>query len=148
MRVIARVTAVSLAAIGLLHAVWTVSPWPLTTWRDLARTVVGVEDETGLPPIWMVLAVAFLLFAAAYVVAVRTEWLPRLGPDWAYRWGVWVIAAVLAIRGVVSLVVSLGGLGAAPAEFSYWDIRLYSPLCLVLALGVVAATRLPRANEG
>ena len=147
MRVIARIAAVVLAAVGALHAVWIVSPWPLTTWRDMARTVVGVEGEAGLPPTWMVLAVAFLLLVAAYVVAVRTQWLPRVGPDWVYRSGVWVIAAVLAFRGVVSLVVSLGGLVDAPAEFTYWDIRVYSPLCLALALGAVAAARLPTTSQ-
>ncbi|MEZ5227567.1 MAG: DUF3995 domain-containing protein [Acidimicrobiales bacterium] len=43
------------------------------------------------------------------------------------------VPAVLALRGVGGLVVSSFGLGEATEEFRHWDLRLYSPLCVVLA---------------
>ncbi len=43
------------------------------------------------------------------------------------------VPSVLAIRGAGGLAVSLLGLGDATQAFRHWDIRLYSPLCLLLA---------------
>lgn len=137
MTVAGAVASVGLALAGLLHCVWVFSTWPLSSRDEYARVVVGVQDETRAPSASLTLTVALLLLMASYLVAARSDLTPYGGPAWITGVGVWVIAVVLLIRGTGGLVVSGFGLGNTPPEFARWDLRIYSPLCLIL--GVLAA---------
>jgi Protein of unknown function (DUF3995) len=142
-QIIALVTGLALALIGVLHLVWTVTPWPLATREEFARTLGGRPDGDLPPPALFVpatVAVAIALVGAAYLVAVDggalTTWLPdRLG-----NLGAWAVAAVLCARGVWGLTESGLGLSNSPASFRRLDLVVYSPLCLFLgALATLVA---------
>ncbi|MGW0469265.1 DUF3995 domain-containing protein [Streptomyces sp. NPDC003027] len=136
--------AVGLGAAGVLHGIWTVSPWPLTGRAEFARTVVGVA-EADLPSPGLTAAVAVALGAASYAVAAQADLVPRVGPRRLVHRGVWGVAGVLLLRGAAGLVSS--GLTSRPSEFTRWDLALYSPLSLALGgltAHVAATTRPPR----
>ncbi|MEJ2577571.1 MAG: DUF3995 domain-containing protein [Kineosporiaceae bacterium] len=145
------VTALTLAGIGVLHAVWAVSPWPLPDRETMARVVVGVTEDRAPAPL-LSLVVAGLLAAAAYLVAAGAEWSPRVGPAWVHRWGVRVVAGVLLVRGISGFVLSgtelAGGLDrATPLDYLHADLALYSPLTLILGTGAaLVALRRGRAR--
>jgi Protein of unknown function (DUF3995) len=140
MQIVALVTGLALALIGVLHLVWAVTPWPLGTREDFARTLGGRPDG-DLPPMALfvpaTVAVALALVGGAYLVAVEggalTTWLPdRLG-----TFGSWAVAVVLGARGAWGLAESGLRLSDSPASYRRLDLAVYSPLCLLL--GVLAA---------
>lgn len=125
----------ALAVIGGLHVLWAATPWPLPSRADLARDVVGRRSE-DLPPIFAPLSVlvGVLLVAAAYLVVAEAAVLPAVPSSGLVTAGTWAVAAVLALRGVAGFVDSGLGVSQAPPTYRRLDVRVYSPLCLVLAL--------------
>ena len=119
-----------LMAVAAVHANWaTRSSWPLPDRRRLAGAVYGSGQ---MPSAAACLTITALLSGAAGLVAGFPRRAPRLG-----RLGVAGVVAALAARGLV------GAVGLMPEQrvseaFAYWDRRLYSPLCLLLA-GLCAA---------
>lgn len=114
-----------LTIVGLLHASWAIgSTWPFADLTTLVRTVMGTPDLTGIPP-------APLIRAAA---------IARVGSRAAVRrWARLVTvpaAGVLALRGIGGLISS-GFFGdLVTSEYRPLDLMVYSPLCLLLALGL------------
>lgn len=53
------------------------------------------------------------------------------------------VPTVLALRGVGGLVASAFELGTATPIFRRWDLLLYSPLCIVLAVAAAVAIAPP-----
>ncbi|MFJ8669847.1 DUF3995 domain-containing protein [Streptomyces sp. NPDC093600] len=146
-RITGGAAAVGLGATGVLHGIWTVSPWPLTGRAEFARTIVGVA-EADLPSPELTAAVAVALGAASYAVAAQADLVPRVGPPRLLRRGVWGVAGVLLLRGAAGLVSS--GLTSRPSEFTRWDLALYSPLSLALGgltAHVAATARAPRGRD-
>lgn len=114
-----------LMALAALHGAWAAgSTWPLPDKQRLAQVVVGSEE---LPPAAACAAVAGLLAGAAGLVAG----FPRSAPELS-RVGAAGVVATLTLRGVAG-AVGLTTRRGTSAEFAYWDRRLYSPVCLVLA---------------
>lgn len=142
MRKIAIAVAGALAAIGLLHVVWAFSSWPLADRSSFADAVVGVP-EADLPSRGLTLLVAVALVLAALLVAAQGNAIGRLGPDWLFRLGTWAVAAVLLLRGLGGLVAS-ALLNSGTETFRQLDLVVYSPLCLLLAVGAAAVAVLRR----
>ncbi|MFD7415615.1 DUF3995 domain-containing protein [Kitasatospora purpeofusca] len=138
-RVVGTAVAGALAGTGALHALWTVTPWPLRTPEEFADTVVGTGD--GVPPAAACAAVAGLLGAAAYLVAAEAGAVPAVGPARLRRAGVWTVSATLLTRGAGGLTLVGGERALRSERFRRLDARYYSPLCLALGTGaaVVAA---------
>ncbi|WP_344336439.1 DUF3995 domain-containing protein [Kitasatospora putterlickiae] len=130
-----------LGVAGALHAVWTVTPWPLRTPEEFADTLVGTGE--GVPPAAACAAVAGALGAAAYLVAAEAGVAPAVGPERVRRAGVRVVSAVLLARGAGGLVMSGLGLGARSERFRRMDSRYYAPLCLALGAGAAVTSRFP-----
>jgi hypothetical protein len=147
-RAAAWTSAAVLGAIGVLHAVWAFTPWPLDSAAQFADTVVGVgEDELPTPP--MDFAVAGLLVAASGLVLGAAGATRRYGPSWVYSAGTWTVAGVLGVRGLGGLVTSGFELGRGTDSFRHWDLVLYSPLCVALgALTAHVALRTRRRTPG
>ncbi|MGW6441497.1 DUF3995 domain-containing protein [Lentzea sp. NPDC055074] len=125
---LALLTSAVLLAVGVLHVVWTFSPWPLRTREEFARRVVDVPVDK-LPTPGMTLVVALLLVVAGYLVVGEAALLAVPGPAWLPAVGTGVVAAVLLLRGAAGLVMSF----RRDTEFARLDRRYYSPLCLALA---------------
>ena len=132
--VTAIVLAAILAIIGVLHFCWAAEIyWPFRSREELVRKVLSGTD---VPSAAATAVVAVLLVIAGYLaLAVRWQAL-RFVPDWCYEWGIWGLAAVLFLRAVVDPLMTRDG----HAEYKRLNLRVYSPLCLVLtALAVVTA---------
>jgi hypothetical protein len=133
-------TAGLLAAVAALHVIWAASPWPFATRAEFARTIVGVQVEQSPAPA-LCLLVAGALFAGTAVVLVGAGLLHIAVPNRFVRVGLWVLAGVLALRGVVGLLTSATDLTTAPWVYRHLDLMIYSPLCLLLAVGVAYTIR-------
>jgi hypothetical protein len=128
----AGVAAAGMEVAGLFHVVWAFHPWPLATWLEWNRTIMGSGDPTvRTGPDWVLACflISGLLTAAAYIVGVRAGLFPRFGPWWAFRIAAWCVVIVLAARGVLGYVAA----AHENLPFAFWNRILYSPLCLVLA---------------
>lgn len=120
-----------LGAAAVLHAAWAIgSPWPAADQDELADLVVGRRPFPSSALTWGVvglLTTAAGITAAASTTASQRQWV---------RMGTRGVGTVLLARGVGGLVVS-GTQGVeATAAYRHNDMRVYSPLCLVL--GTVA----------
>ncbi|MFJ7911082.1 DUF3995 domain-containing protein [Kitasatospora sp. NPDC096204] len=124
--------AAVLGATGVLHAVWTVTPWPLGSAAEFADAVVGRGD--GVPPVSACLAVAGALGAGAYLVGAEAGVLPAVGPRRLRRAGVRTVAGVLLARGLAGPVV-FGRVSERSERFRRLNARYYSPLCVALGAG-------------
>ncbi len=125
-----RIASASLLAIAGLHLNWARgSPWPLGEWEELADQVAG---RVGDPPSAAAcLVVAGLLGAAAAFV----NGFPRLAPG-VSRLGAAGVVATLAARGGLGMAgrTDLIARGPVSERFRARDRRVYSPLCLTLAV--------------
>ena len=131
MEIAAAAAAALMGVAGLVHAFWAVGGvWPGSDEQSLAKAVVGPKQES-MPGMAACFAVTALLSAAAGIVVARAELLDLPGPGWIVTTGSWVVAGALAARGLVGLVTSLrAGTGQT---YHRLDLRIYSPLCLVIA---------------
>ena len=125
-------TAALLAAIGLLHLAWSRIPWPAADFRTLSDHVYGGGAMPGKGPC---VAVGSGLLAAAYCLLAETGTVPEIAPHPLFRFGIWALTALLLARALVGPALSLRG----TPQFRRWNLLAYSPLCLVLGLGVLAA---------
>ncbi|QIP82973.1 DUF3995 domain-containing protein [Streptomyces sp. Tu 2975] len=120
--------AAALFTVGVLHFLWTVGVhWPATSEKDLARKAIPDAEEI---PRLLTALVAALLVGAAYV-ALAANWDElRLVPDWLYRTGIWGLAAVMVLRGLVEPFTA----GKGNPLYNRLNRRVYAPFCVVLAL--------------
>ena len=82
------------------------------------------------------LVVAVLLATAAMVVALRSNMLRGQGAaPWLLQLGVWTLCAVFTLRAVGNFSTVGFFKVARNTAFARLDTLLYSPLCLVIALG-------------
>jgi hypothetical protein len=122
--------AVSLGALGALHVLWAAgSAWPAADRATLAAAVGGF---TKFPGARACLTVAAALGAASTAVSGLPEPFEAAG-----RAASATAAAVLAARGLVGLAGRMPN-ARRSASFAALDRRVYSPLCLALALGAAA----------
>lgn len=127
---IAAGTSGVLAGIAAIHVAWgTGSSWPFPNATVLADTVVGSH---GVPPPRACFAVAGALVAAAALVGGVPASSPRVR-----KLGQAGAASVLAARAGLGFAgrTDMAVRGSASPQFRRWDRRLYSPLCLALAVG-------------
>jgi len=115
-----------LLAAAALHLVWAAGfSWPAADRRRLARAVAGRDK---MPSAADCAAVAALLTAGAGLVAGWPKGAPRLR-----RIGAGGVAATLAARGAIGAAGLMPEQRTSPS-FARLDRRLYSPLCLLLAV--------------
>jgi hypothetical protein len=140
LRPIAAATALTLFAVGVIHTAWAAgSTWPYDDAETLTRSVLGVAEAKDFPPTGMTLAVTGALTVAGAAALARTSSQDKVRQ--AARLLTLPAAAVLALRGVGGFAQSLLAPQASTPEFRRNDLRLYSPLCLGLAAGLVALER-------
>jgi hypothetical protein len=130
----ALLTSATLAGIGSVHVAWGLgSPFPFSSRDELADAVVGSRAVPSPSACYAVGAA--LLTAGALVSDVP------IGPRRVRRVGRGIVGLVLAVRGCAGLLGRTDALspGSTSPRFRRLDRRLYSPLCLALALGAATA---------
>ncbi len=129
-------TPATLAGIGALHAAWgRGSTFPFGSRERLNDTVIGRPATPS--PIACYAVAGSLAVASALVAGLPT---PR---NRVRRMGVATVAAALGTRAVLGFSgrTELVSPGSVSARFLRMDRRVYSPLCLVLALGAASSLR-------
>ena len=129
------------AVIAGLHGLWATGiTWPFGDKEALSETVFGAPASMFPSPA-ATMAVTVLLAAAAMLVTGRAGlWGARM-PRWVFAAGTWALAAVLFLRAAFYGPAAIG----SDAINRSWELALYTPLCLVLALlcAVVARGAVP-----
>jgi hypothetical protein len=134
--------AVGLGLAGLIHGVWARgSTWPAQSQDELADLVVG---QRPMPGPAACAAVATALGGAATATATAALAGSTGGPVVALAGRTAAVTGgALLLRGGGGLAVGSLGLGTVTDTFRRWDLRLYSPLCLLLGALTLAGTRRP-----
>jgi hypothetical protein len=146
LRPVAAVTALSLMTVAVIHAAWAAgSTWPYKDPETLTRSVLGVSAAQDFPPAGLTLAVTGALSLTGTAALARTSKRPKLRQ--AARLLTLPAAVVLGLRGVGGFAQSLLAPHASTPEFRRNDLRLYSPLCLALAAGLVSLERRTKHDQ-
>jgi hypothetical protein len=135
-RVVSTATAGGLTALAALHLAWAVgSSFPFADRATLADRVIGSDTVPGPTPC---VAVATALTIASAAAGGRVA-----GPSWMRRMMAVGVAAVLGTRGALGLAgrTDLVSPGSDSVAFRRLDRRVYSPVCLLLALGALVSSR-------
>lgn len=131
-----RPTAGTLLTLAALHAAWGCgSAAPFRSRDELADAVIGGRAVPGSASCFTVaaaLGAGAALVADAPHVAVRLRRVGLLG-----------LAGVLGLRGALGLIgrTDLVSPGSTSVRFRRLDRKIYSPLCVGLAAGALAARR-------
>ncbi len=135
-RVADELTASILAALAGLHVAWGLgSTFPFRSREALAESVVGTRD---VPAPGACYAVAGCLLLGAGLVRDA----PTL-PAEIRRTGLLGMTTVLAFRAALGWAgrTDLVSPGSTSSPFRRLDRRIYAPLCAMLAVGSLTATR-------
>lgn len=132
--------ALALAVLGTLHILWASGiPFPAKSFDELSGAVVpsGVWPSPALT-----FLVAAALCAASFAVVLRMLDLTRprsILTPWLI-FASYALAVIFAVRSALGFLISSGLWGTNPADatFHRWDLLVYSPLCLLLALSALA----------
>lgn len=126
----ASIVFLCLLTVALAHFLWAVgSKWPVRDPHLLARTVIGKPGIERVPRLAS-LVVSLLLLGAAAIGAALAD--PLSGGLLLTICGA-VLALVFGLRGLAGYTAAWRA--RFPLEpFATLDRRIYSPLCLVVAL--------------
>ncbi|WP_329117488.1 DUF3995 domain-containing protein [Streptomyces sp. NBC_01353] len=131
----ARVGAVLLAVLSLVHVYWGVgATWPAADERGLSLAVLGSVVSFG-PVVTLPLAVLEGVASAGVYAYVRD---PRRR---IARLVTGAFAAGLLLRGAVGVVWAVFGKDGSGAVFPWLNALVYTPLCLGLGLAVLRDLR-------
>jgi hypothetical protein len=134
MVLVQRLTAAILAALAALHVAWGWgSSFPFRNRDDLADAVVGSSTVPGPAACW---AVAGALTTGAILVADVGPQPPRVRRPLLLG-----VSSALGLRGLLGWAGKTETIapGSNSERFVQLDRRIYSPLCIALALGSLAA---------
>lgn len=128
---------VVLTAISLLHFAWAAGIyWPGKDPVSLSDKVMGARPGAGLPPTWLTALVATAILGGALTVLMFS----------VEAWdGPWRPAFALAYIAMTLVFLARGIAGYVPALWrrtrttSFYKLNrlYYSPLCLLIAAGLV-----------
>ena len=134
MTIIGVTTALVLAVISLLHALWGAGIWwPVREETALARTVTGFRGTEKMPPPAASLAVALATGLLAVLAFIFSRLVDVLLPDQLLAAAGFVSATVFILRGMVGFT-RRWALLTPEQPFRRLDRNWYSPLCLALGL--------------
>lgn len=123
------------AGIAALHAYWALGGfWPGRDADSLARTVVGGPPGMAFPGRLATWAVVAVLVTGATAVLAAGGMVALPVPRSVLRGAVLLGAGVLVLRGLEGFVDVRLRPETAGSPFERLNVRVYSPLCLVLAL--------------
>jgi hypothetical protein len=131
----ALVGAIVIALLGALHAYWAFG-------GRFGRGMV-IPERNGVPLLrpgpWTTLFVGILLWAGSACLLARLGLLRGSLPSSIVAASVWFMALVFLLRSVGDFRYVGFSKRVVQSRFAYWDTRLYSPLCLLLAVSCLSA---------
>lgn len=126
-----RIFALAFLLLAVLHLHWAFGGhWPAPDSRSLARLVVGGQDR-------MPSRFACTLVALGLLLPLPALLAPKALPPGVASWILWGTALVLLLRGVTGLFETRLRPAILGDPYAHWNARLYSPFCLILALGLM-----------
>jgi hypothetical protein len=134
--ILAIVLAVPLTLVAALHAYWGIGGvWPGTDARSCARAVAGFAGIEAMPS-------PAACFAVAAVIVAVTLLVLALGGVFASPFDRQPLAGAALFAALA--FIGRGAAGFTPAwrrltpemPFARLDLRYYSPLCLLLGIGI------------
>ena len=133
--VIAGSIFVVLTLVALFHLYWAAGGrWPGVDEKSLSRTVIGARGIAAMPPAWLTVVVAMLIFLAGLFPIAWTRGVPALVPPWLLTAGMAGLTLIFILRGVASYS-HVFRKSNCEEPFATLDQRFYGPLCLVLGTG-------------
>jgi Protein of unknown function (DUF3995) len=131
------VTSGILLLLSVLHVYWAAAG------TGTGRAALPEQDGVPLfrPGPGVTLGVAFLLLAAATLVAARAGLIAVPVPPALIRTGNASVGVVFLARAVGDFRYVGFGKRVTGTAFARWDTRLYSPLCALVALGCLLTAR-------
>jgi|GEM_PF-219399 len=133
--------AAVLGSLAIIHLYWAVGGfWPGTDRVSLKAKVLGGPATSPSPnPAACMAVVAALIFACGISLQLGMVWV-WLPPGLA-RLSAWAITLALFLRGSLGFVMARFPFWRSSTEFNRLNQRVYSPLCLMLAIGFVVGLR-------
>jgi hypothetical protein len=136
---LAVLTAVVLLAIAGLHVYWAAGGrWPGHDEASLNALVVGGRPGAPMPPPFASIAVSAGISGIA-LGAVAARGLIELPLPGVVRVLTWIAAGVLAVRGLGGFFDLRLRPHTIALPFGRLNRRIYSPLCVALAGGLIVA---------
>jgi hypothetical protein len=131
----AGLAAVTFTALAGLHGYWALGGfWPGRDGESLALTVVGSWPGSAPPGRTATWTVAALLLGAAVTVLGAAGVVPLPVAPGLVRGAALLGAGVLLVRGLEGFVDTRLRPSTVGSPFARLNVRIYSPLCLLLAL--------------
>lgn len=132
---IARVLVLTFFLLGAIHAYWA-----LGGDKGKAAAVPHVSNAPAFRPSASATAlVALALFACAFLIAASAGFVLAL-PRSLLAWPCYALALILLLRAIGDFRLVGFFKRVHNSRFAWLDSRLYSPLCLALAVGVFFVT--------
>ena len=131
LNIIGLILPIILFSLGTLHVYWALGG----NWG--ASGAIPTKDGIALfnPSSLATIFVSLALFAAAFIVLGRIGILIKLIQlPFIFYWGTWGIAPVFLLRAMVEFKYIGFFKIYKDSIFSYWDTRLFSPLCFFISL--------------
>ena len=123
------------AALAALHLYWAAGGQ-----RGGNVTIPTIPNKTGgerrafNPSPFATVLVAVALLLAMLTILGQLGWWGAALPQWLFRWATRGLAVVFLLRAVGEFRLVGFFKQVRDTPFAYWDTRLYSPLCLAIAL--------------
>jgi hypothetical protein len=121
------------AALALLHVYWAMGG----RWGRAAAVPTADGRPLFSPSPAGTLLVAAALLIAALVIAGAAGWLGQAVPRRLFRLLTMALAPVFLLRAIGDFKYVGFFRRASESAFAYWDLRLYSPLCLFIAVAAL-----------
>ncbi len=135
---------VILCAIAILHLYWAFGGlWPGKDEKTLTQTVIGATGITHMPPKWLTVLVAILIFMAALFPLIWSGIISSPVPDGLVRAAMWVLTFIFIARGIAGYLPFFHK-SNAEQPFATLNRNYYSPLCIVIGCGYLGLIHLAR----
>ncbi len=126
---------VTLSIVALIHAYWAFGGrWPGHDEKSLVKIVAGANGQAKMPPFWLTMIVALLIFAAGLFPLFWIEILPWFLPSILLSLGMFVVTSVFLLRGLFSYTPMARNMGFEE-PFNTLDKKYYAPLCIIIGSG-------------
>ena len=134
------------AALAVLHLYWaTGGQWGGSVAIPTIPDKAGGGRQAFNPSPFATVLVAVALTLAMLTVLGQLGWWGASIPPWIFRWATRGLAVVFLLRAVGEFRLVGFFKQVRDTPFAYWDTRLFSPLCLAIAVIAFLLTY-PRRN--